>query len=133
MDLKPDSKKELKNVGSMLFPCFLAMPKNFRYLSRARSRDLGFGNPKMPDPWLAKKFPWFSFKLCIDRETGNHFQKNFKPKKSKFDPKKHQNCNFYPKMKNGPWQHIFAQFGLPHIFNFLSTRIRHFGEYSGVL
>ena len=27
MDLKPDSQKELKNVGSMLLPCFLAMPK----------------------------------------------------------------------------------------------------------
>ena len=26
-DLKPDSQKELKNVGSMLFPRFLAMPK----------------------------------------------------------------------------------------------------------
>ena len=26
-DLKPDSQKELKNVSSMLFPCFLAMPK----------------------------------------------------------------------------------------------------------
>ena len=26
-DLKPDSQKELKNVGSMLFPRFFAMPK----------------------------------------------------------------------------------------------------------
>ena len=82
----------------MLVPCYSHafwprqnFEQNFRYISRAGSRDLGFGNPKMPDPWRAKKFPWFSFKRCIDRETGNHFQKNFKPKKSKFDPKKHQN------------------------------------------
>ena len=99
----------------MLVPCYSHtfwlhqnFEQNFRYISHVGSWDLGFSNPKMPDPWWAKKFPWFSFKPCIDRETGNHFQKNFKPKKSKFDPKKHQNCNFYPKMKNGPWRCILC-------------------------
>ena len=47
-DLKLDGQKELKNVGYMLFPRFLAMPnfeQNFQYISCARSQDLGIGNP----------------------------------------------------------------------------------------
>ena len=136
MDLKPDSQKELKNVGSMLFPHFLATPKfwaKFSVYITCRISGLRLWQPQ--DAWflVGKKFPWFSFKPCIDWETGNHFQKNFKPKKSKFDPKKHQNHNFYPKMKNGPWQCILCSIQPAAHFKFLSMRIRHFGEHSGVL
>ena len=100
----------------MLLPCYSHtfwpcqnFEQNFWYISCARSQDLGFSNPKMPDPWWAKKSPWFSFKLCIDRETGDHFQKIFKPKKSKFDPKKHQKSQFLS--ENEKWS-LVAHFVL---------------------
>ena len=136
MDPKPDSQKELKNVGSMLFPCFLAAPKfwaKFSVYIMCRISGLRLRQPQ--DAWslVGKKFSWFSFKPCIDQETGNHFQKNFKPKKSKFDPKKHPNRNFYPKMKNGPGWCILCSIWPAMHFWFFEYEVRHFGEYSGVL
>ena len=66
----------------MLVPCYSHafwlhqnFEQNFRYISCAGSQDLGFGNPKMPDPWWAKNSHGFPLNHALIERLGTIFKK----------------------------------------------------------
>ena len=136
-DLKPDSQKELKNVGSMLFPYFLAMPKFWaKYLVYITCQILGLRLWQPQDAWFLlgkKNSHGFPLNHALIKRLGTIFKKISSLKSPNLILKNIKIAISIWKWKMVPGGAFCAQFGLPHIFDFLSTRIRHFGEYSGVL